>query len=242
VAWAAATFAGIVAGSSWLAIWLAPIAALAAISALRSWTTKAEPGVGAATTRPRGGSVVLLAGCGAAAITISAVAGPIAIAVIAILVATAFAFAVKPAPGTVPSRPVLVMIVLGPAAAAGSLVLTRDQGLAQCLVLAGMVMLYDSAVYVIGTGARNRLEGPVAGVASIGALTLLVSAILAPPFRGASPWILGLTAAVLAPAGPIVARALVGDQRARVPALRRLDSLLLLGPAWFIGASLLVHR
>jgi len=125
--------------------------------------------------------------------------------------------------------------VLAPALAAASLVLVRAHGLAYGLVLAGMVTVYDSSAYLIGTGAPNRWEGLFAGVASIAALTLFVAAVLAPPFTGSSPWLLGVTAALLAPAGPVLGRWLVGDPTARVPALRRLDSLLLLGITLLLG-------
>jgi hypothetical protein len=74
---------------------------------------------------------------------------------------------------------------------------------------------------------------------SIGALTLFLAAV--PPFDGNTPWILGGMAAVLAPLGPILARHLIGDRSARVPALRRLDSLILLGPAWAVATALLLH-
>jgi hypothetical protein len=82
----------------------------------------------------------------------------------------------------------------------------------------------------------------VAGVASIAALTLFVAAVLAPPFTGASPWLLGGAAALLAPVGPVVARWVTGDKDAPVPALRRLDSLFLVGPAWVAGVALVLHR
>jgi hypothetical protein len=42
---------------------------------------------------------------------------------------------------------------------------------------------------------------------------------------------------VLAPLGPAVASLVVGDRRVPVRALRRLDSLVLLGPIWAIAAS-----
>lgn len=238
--WAAGTLATILAGAVWLAVWLAPVAALAAISSLRSWPAKTA----AEQDAPRNGArpPIVLAGASAAAVTLTATAGPLAALVAGALVAGAFGLVIPVPARHGPGRIRLVAIVLAPAAASVSLVLTRRQGLPECLVLAGMVTLYDSATFLIGTGARNRFEGPVAGLASIAALTLLVAAVLVPPFRGASPWILGLLAAVLAPVGPKMVAHLTGDARARVPALRRLDSLLLLGPAWFIGTSVLIHR
>ena len=44
-------------------------------------------------------------------------------------------------------------------------------------------------------------------------------------------------AAVLAPLGPAAASLLLGDRRAPANALRRIDSLILLGPIWAIVAT-----
>jgi hypothetical protein len=45
---------------------------------------------------------------------------------------------------------------------------------------------------------------------------------------------------VLAPFGPLAASVILGDRDARAPALRRLDSLLLLGPVWAWLAAVLL--
>jgi hypothetical protein len=105
-----------------------------------------------------------------------------------------------------------------------------------------LVTVFDSSAYLIGTGAPNRWEGAVAGVASIIALTLFVAAVLEPPFTGASPWLLGGATALLAPLGPVLGRWVPGDKTAPVPALRRLDSLFLAGPAWIAGVAWMLHR
>jgi hypothetical protein len=131
------------------------------------------------------------------------------------------------------------LLILLPAAAGSGLVLARAQGLAEGVTLVAMISLYDAAAYLIGTGARFAAEGPIAGIASMGALTLFLAAM--PPFTGDSPWILGGVAAVLAPLGPAVARRLTADPTARVPALRRLDTLIFVGPAWAAAAALLLH-
>jgi hypothetical protein len=248
--WAIGTVAAVYAGPVWLAIWLAPVAALAAASTLRSW---AGARLGARTP--------LVAAASAAAVTVSAVVGPWAAIGLAAIASAAVA---SPAlfgrssgvhrrstgdeapplanPAGSPSPLRVVLMMLGPAAACASAVLARNHGVDQGLVLVGMVCVYDSAAYLIGTGADSAWEGPVAGVASIGALSILVAAVLFAPFRGNSPWILGGMAAVLAPLGPIAARHLTPDRGVRVPALRRLDSLLLLGPAWAVGVALLLRH
>jgi hypothetical protein len=173
---------------------------------------------------------------------LAAVAGPWVAATMAVVVVIAVILDALVGPLAIPGAGRRALIVVAPAAAGVGLVLARVQGLDQGLVLAGMVCMYDSAAYLIGAGSNNPWEGPVAGVASVGALTLLVAAVLFSPFRGNSPWILGGMAAVLAPLGALVASRLTPARSARVPALRRLDSLILLGPLWAAGTALLLHK
>jgi hypothetical protein len=248
IAWAVVTLAAIFGGTAWLAIWLAATAALAAGSTTNTW-------------RARGSSRAPIAAGLAAAIVLAAIAGPLAAAgtgvAAALVIVTEALFngrgaiggrgarsrvrgSARPQPGLVRG----ILIVALPAAAGAGFVLTRRQGFDEALVLGGMMVVYDSAAYVIGTGAKNRWEGPMVGIVSVGILSVLVAAVLAPPFTGSSPWILGGLAAVLLPLGPIVCRPLVGQARspARVPALRRLDSLVLLAPAWPVAIALLLPK
>jgi hypothetical protein len=233
VIWATLMVGAQLAGPVWVAVLMAPVSALAAGSGLRSWPVRAGGPVSATPS--------LAAGGGAGLITLVSALGAIPAAALAVVVAIGIvardAFGQQDGAG--PTRRVL--IVLLPAGAGAGLVLSRSLGLPAGLVLAGMACLYDAGAYLIGTSARTVWEGPVAGVANVAALTILVAAVLVPPFRGDSPWILGGMAAVLAPVGAFVARRLVGDPRARVPALRRLDSLMLLGPAWAVAASVLLR-
>jgi CDP-diglyceride synthetase len=118
-------------------------------------------------------------------------------------------------------------------------VLLRGLGLAAPLALLAFASVHDVGAYLVGTGAVATWEGPVAGVASIVCVTLFV-AVLVPSFSGGSPFLLGLIAGILAPLGPLAASAILGDRSANAPALRRLDSLLLLGPIWAWSAAALV--
>jgi hypothetical protein len=61
-----------------------------------------------------------------------------------------------------------------------------------------------------------------------------------PSFGGGGPFLLGLVAAILAPLGPLAASIVLGDRDAKAPALRRLDSLLLLAPVWAWVAAVLL--
>ncbi len=228
VAWAVATVVATAAGTAWLAGWMAIHAGLAAAQVVR-WRTR----------RPRQ-ALMALGGLGAITVTMGALAGPVAAAVSACgVVAAGLAFtAWKQGRMGDALRASFVAVVIGGVAAAP--VLLRATGLVPVMVLLAYVMAYDASAYVVGSGASSAWEGPAAGVAATGTVTLAVAAVLVPPFQGASPWILGALAAGLAPIGPLVGSALLGDSGARAPALRRLDTLLVLAPVWALTAGFLL--
>ena len=118
--------------------------------------------------------------------------------------------------------------------AAGSmLALARDLPEA----FAGLVLVvsaYEVGDFVIGSEAGNSYEGPVAGLALLGLVAAGLYLVLPSPFTTADlPWFAAL-AAVGAPLGQIAASALLprGDDPA--PALRRIDSYLLVAPLWLL--------
>jgi hypothetical protein len=123
-----------------------------------------------------------------------------------------------------------VALAIGLAGAAP--VLARRMGLVEAIALLSMVSVYDASAYLVGSGGASRWEGPAAGVAAVAAVTLATAAVFVPPFEGASPWAAGAVVAGLGPLGPLVATALLGRPLARAPALRRLDSLLIVGIPW----------
>jgi hypothetical protein len=99
----------------------------------------------------------------------------------------------------------------------------------------GLVLLvsaYETGDFIIGSGARNPYEGPVAGAAAILVVTFAITALGIEPFTFPESFALGAMAAVLCPIGQLVASAVLPSVTARAPALRRLDSLLVLAPAW----------
>jgi hypothetical protein len=123
-----------------------------------------------------------------------------------------------------------VLIALPIGAAGAALVLLRRLGIPEALALLSYASVYDAGVYLVGTGASSSWEGPSAGIAALVPVTLIFGLVLVPPLPAVAPLLLGVTAAVTAPLGPLVGSALLGDRTARAPALRRLDSLLVLGP------------
>lgn len=242
IVWAAITFGAVVLGPLWLTGWLTIVAALAAGSAARSWGTPAVSERLANNRRARVQPPPAVAAVLAAIITLSALGGGLVVTIAAAAIAVVLVASAIFGPLGQPSVVRRLVFVIAPGLGAAGLIMARVQGLDIGLVLAGMVTVFDSANYLIATGAPNRWEGSVAGAASIAALTLFVAAVLVPPFTGASPWLLGGGAALLAPVGPVLARWVTGDPTAPVPALRRLDSLFLVGPAWVAGVAYLLHH
>lgn len=228
VVWAVITVVVAAAGPAWLAAWLALHGGLAAAQVAR-WRSR----------RPRQ-TVMAMSGLGATAVTLAALGGPSSLALCAggVVVAALACALWKQGRTRDLLLASLVAVAIGGVAAAP--VLLRATGLAPVLVLFAYAMAYDASTYVVGSGAANAWEGPAAGIAATGTVTLTVAALLVPPFRGASPWVLGALAAGLAPLGPLAASALLGDSTSRAPALRRLDSLLVLAPVWAVAVWLLL--
>ena len=135
----------------------------------------------------------------------------------------------------------LLYALLGPAVACASVVAAADQGWNLALTLVAGVCAYDLACWVNGS---RRVAGGVAGIGagllSLGAAAVFVAAVFVPPFSGSRPWVMFGLLGVLCPAGVVLAERVAGSER--LPALRRIDSLVLAGPAWVAGVSLLLHR
>lgn len=230
--WAIVTVVSAASGRLWLAVWLAVVALVAGGQVARSWRRR--------PARPTAAVVV----AGAAALPVAAAFGTPALAVAAGVVIVGAVVGPLVASGGRPTgrdNPALTLaFALGLGMAAASPVIARERGLVPALVLLTFVGVYDASAYVVGAGASNVWEGPLAGAAFIAAVTLLVAAVFVPPFTGASPWILGALAAALAPLGPIVGSLLLGERAAPAQALRRLDSLLVAGPVWAAASLVLL--
>jgi hypothetical protein len=119
-------------------------------------------------------------------------------------------------------------------------VVRAELGFTAAVVLLLSVHAYEASAFLIGAGSRHRWEGAVAGAASVAALALAAAAVLVPPFRGASAWVLGAVAIALTSAGRRAASAVLPTTDAFAPALRRLDGFLLTGPVWAVIAAALL--
>lgn len=227
--WAAVTSLVLLAGPLPLALWLGIGAGLAAAQAVRAWVARHEK-----VLTPW----IILAAVG---LPVAAVWGltPVWVTALVVLAGMLGTRALLPSRDPIREVGVSLAIGFGIGLAAAAPVYLRGENLAAPLFLLACVAAYDAGAYLVGTGAKSAWEGPAGGVAALIPLTIMASVVLEPPLAGAVPLLLGLMAAVLAPLGPLAASALLGDRDASAPALRRLDSLLLLGPAWWLVAAAL---
>ena len=229
--WATVTIGLTVLGPAWLAAWLAVAAFIAGAQTCLVWRKRRERPISLAAVLIAGGLPI------AASFDTRWMTGVVVGGVFVTLVAR------LRAPTRAPSRDVALTLAIGVpiGLAAAAPVLVRHTGIATALLLLAIVCVYDASAYLVGTGASSAWEGPAAGVAALVPLTIFAEVVLIPPFSGSEPLFLGLLAAVLAPAGPVAGSALLGDRAAHAPALRRLDSLLLVGPLWAWWAAVFLQ-
>ncbi len=126
--------------------------------------------------------------------------------------------------------------------AAASMVLAVRLDIAVALVLLLLVSAYEAGDFIVGSGADNSWEGPAAGIAAVLATALCIAVLSSPPFRGPDTWVFAALVAVGCPLGQIAGSVILPDAAARASALRRLDSLLLLGPLWVWLVGLYIGR
>ena len=113
-----------------------------------------------------------------------------------------------------------------------------DQGSAIALLL--LASAYETGDYIVGSGARNPYEGPAAGLSAIVVITFILSVLPISALSFGEAWFFGGIVAVGAPLGQLFASALLPAAGSPASALRRLDSLLLVAPAWCWGVGLVL--
>ena len=123
-----------------------------------------------------------------------------------------------------------ILAAVGLGLAAAGPVLAHGFGAQAAVVVLVLVCAYDAGDYLIGSGSSTWWEGPAAGVAAVGVASFALSVVPLEPVDAPAAYALGVLTAVLAPLGPPVASLLVGSGRRPARHLRRLDSLLVLGP------------
>ena len=126
--------------------------------------------------------------------------------------------------------------------AAASVVLSYRFEVGAAVSLIVLVAAYETGDYLIGSGAGNPYEGPLGGLAAILVVTFTIALLRVPPFEAGDAWVFGGLTAVLAPLGQLAGSLVLPSNRADAPALRRLDSLLLLAPLWAWSTGILAAR
>ena len=123
-----------------------------------------------------------------------------------------------------------VLAAVGLGLGAAGPVLAHGFGTQAAVVVLVLVCAYDAGDYLIGSGSSTWWEGPAAGVVAVGVASFALSVVPLEPVDAPAAYALGALTAVLAPLGPPLASLLVGSGHRPARHLRRLDSLLVLGP------------
>lgn len=126
------------------------------------------------------------------------------------------------------------------AVAGGCLVLLADREVWAAVALVLVVSAYETGDFLIGSGAANSFEGPAAGTAAVLVMSMAVAAAGVPPFGVGEAMALGLATAPLAFLGQMLGTAMVPHARSFAPALRRVDSLLVAAPVWYVVVTRVV--
>ena len=121
---------------------------------------------------------------------------------------------------------------VGVAAASVALTLRLEIGAVATLVV--LVAAYETGDFIVGSGASSSVEGPISGIIAMAVVCAGVAILQIPPFHGPAVFVFGGFAAVCCPLGQLAGSAILPRADAKALALRRLDSLLVLGPVWVI--------
>jgi hypothetical protein len=168
--------------------------------------------------------------------------GPAFGAVAAVVVAAVVAGAAEPHAGfdgpggRLAAVGILIQAAVPVAVAGVGMVLVRAESPEAAVILLGLVSAYEMGDYLVGSGASNPVEGPLAGGAALIVVGFPLAILLIQPFDVMGVWMLGVTA-LCCPIGQWLGSAVLPRPDADAPALRRMDSLLLLAPLWVIAAG-----
>jgi hypothetical protein len=223
VAWFALVVGALIAGTFAIAAVYGATAAIAAAQAARAWRR-----AGARPNEP-------VAAAGAALLAAGAVfgAGGVGIGALALAGLSYWAAATDPRvrrPLSGAGATIQCALPVGLAAASVVLTYRLEPWAAVALVL--LLSAYEVGDYLIGTGGRSALEGPVAGISVVLVTTFLIGITGVPPFDLGAAFAFGAAVAPLCPAGQLLASAILPSAGAPASALRRLDTALLVAPLW----------
>ncbi len=236
VLWCAA-----VVGAGWLAtpllgVFVAVIAAFAGFQVGQSFRPFVEPMLAAALA----GLIGLSGVFGALGLGVALIVGALATLLVAaglpstVPVLDPRGLELPPMDSMVHRAELLARSALPAGVAAASLVAIERLEFGAFIALVILVSAYEVGDFVIGTGSSNAVEGPVAGLVALVVAAAATYVLLPAPFDTNSYPLFAALAAVGAPLGQIAASAVLPRGVAWAPALRRLDSYLLVAPLWLL--------
>ncbi|MGH3851570.1 MAG: hypothetical protein ACRDRT_18080 [Pseudonocardiaceae bacterium] len=236
ITWALVTAVALAAGTGWLAVWMAALAAIAASQVACVVPAQRRRG-SASTGRPL---MVFSALATAGSLPLAATKGNLGllIAMGGCVLVTMFGQVGGSTEARAAEATRVQLLAMAVGLAASSVVLVHSMDPSSALFLLAVAAAYDLAAYLVGTGATSRWEGPAAGVAAILPVSMVAAALITT--LGSSDVVaLGVAATGLAPAGAAVTRRLLPSIKTfdLTPTLRRFVSLLVLGPVWALLTS-----
>lgn len=138
-------------------------------------------------------------------------------------------------PAAAMARAALTLQAVVPCALAGGcLVVLAGHDVWVAMSLLFVAGAYDSGDFLIGAESASAAEGPVAGMLAVAVVTLVVVSLGFLPYSLTWSVCLGALAGPGALAGQYLASAMLPHSRALAPALRRVDSLLVTAPLWYL--------
>lgn len=235
ILWFVGAMASFAAGLPGVTLYFGVAFAAAASHTLRTW-------------RARGAAVDPRAALGGVALVALAAAFGPQVAGVAVLAVTAGALVLaaselsgdEGAGRALAGAGLVLQATLPAATAVACLVLLADLESWAAIALILLVSSYETGDFLIGSGSANVVEGPLAGSAAVLVTALAVAAVGFPPFGVGEAVLFGVAVAPLAVLGQLVGSVMLPHARAFAPALRRVDSLLLAAPAWYVGVDALV--
>lgn len=230
IGWFLVALPAVAASSITAGLLYAVAASLAARQVLRAWRAASWQAILAAVAA--GAPVLAAAWSLEAALYALVVAG----------VVTVVAGSLEPTPGLdgasgrIASAGIMMQAVLPLAVGCGAMVLLRGQSEVVAVLLFLMVCTYEVGDFIMGSGASTAVEGPLAGGLAFILVGFPAVLLLVEPFDVVGAWAL-VVAAVSCPMGQWIASAVLPRPDATAPALRRVDTLLVLAPFWVLATA-----
>lgn len=209
--------------------------AAAAAHSLRTWRARGQP-VDPRVALAATAVVVAVAGLGPRAMGL----GVLALVVVAVAVSIRAVDADGGWSDRAARTGLLLQVMLPTAVAGGCVVLLAELEIWAAISLVLVVSAYETGDFLIGSGASNSVEGPIAGFAAVLVTSLVVAASGVSFDDVATAMVFGVAVAPLGFAGQILGSGILPHSRAFAPALRRVDSLLLAAPFWYVGLDRIV--